>query len=228
MKPDAQRQSSEGAAEQSFDPVEDFHQAYLSGALSKAFHEQAKLDWVPMAELDPSPPRPLGSLRDRGQPEPTAVQRAAVSDSGDSQPDSAGPPLKLNCRPGDLAVVLHDEPTCASNIGHIVRVHGPMAMTKDLGATWLILPVGRRKWAVHNRDGTFRKMVVRLRDRIEHSDAWLMPLRDDDVSGVAEEEELGMDSPAVMRSMQAKIDQHMIEIGAVVATPVNLHCGCVT
>lgn len=136
--------------------------------------------------------------------------------SADRTPRPSDAPLKLNCRPGDLAVVLHDEATCACNIGQIVRVYGPMAMTRDLGATWLILPVSRRKWAVHNRDGTFRKMVVRLRDRIEHSDAWLMPLRDHDDSGVVEEEEaLGMDSQAVMRSMQAKIDKSLVQIGAV-------------
>ena len=84
----------------------------------------------------------------------------------------------LRCRPGDVAVVLWDDELCRDNIGRLVKVHGPPEDTYDLGVTWLIVPIDRKPWCINHRDGTFERKVVRLKDDIEHSDRWLLPLRD--------------------------------------------------
>jgi len=40
--------------------------------------------------------------------------------------------MKLRCKSGDLALVIHDEEICHQNIGKLVRVAGPWATTVGL------------------------------------------------------------------------------------------------
>ena len=55
------------------------------------------------------------------------------------------------CRPGDLAIIIRDEPGYEENIGRIVEVHGPAHLNFDHGLTWLIVPVTRQPYAVRTR-----------------------------------------------------------------------------
>jgi hypothetical protein len=97
-------------------------------------------------------------------------------------------PSPLRCREHDLALVIYDTPNCSSNIGRVVRVRGPVIRShrSDNMLTWLIRPVCRNHWAIVNVHGGLVKRSVRWADRIEHPDAWLLPLRPDLIEGLTE------------------------------------------
>ena len=86
--------------------------------------------------------------------------------------------MKLRCKPGDLAWVTYDEDSCAANIGRLVRVKGPLVLSRQYGgkATWLIFPVDRRVWSVLSGTGGRYGLLITTKHRIEHPDAWLCPL----------------------------------------------------
>jgi hypothetical protein len=86
----------------------------------------------------------------------------------------------LRCRPGDLAVIVQDEPECQTNIGQIVRViqesdeFGP-----EWGFQWLIQPLSKRPSAVLiGRPGSKNSHVVYDNNGRAHADEWLRPLLD--------------------------------------------------
>jgi len=92
--------------------------------------------------------------------------------------------MKLRCRAGDLALVIHDEPSCKANIGRVVRLEGPAAYSSYYARyCWLIFPVDDRPWLVM-RDYGATKVRIGPNDLIDHPDPWLMPLRT--VDGLAE------------------------------------------
>lgn len=106
-----------------------------------------------------------------------------------TKPKRAGPPwglsclrvqecyLHLRCRPGDLALVIRDTLRCDSNLGRIVVVRGPLEVNRRWRLPcWLIRPVTSAPYAVEKgrRVSNFR---VYWKSRVEHPDAWLLPLR---------------------------------------------------
>lgn len=88
--------------------------------------------------------------------------------------------MRLRCKAGDLAWVIHDEKICGTNIGRIVRVKGPALKCAYYGGklTWLIFPVDSRPWAIAVGGGETDLRRIRYYDAIEHPDAWLSPLLD--------------------------------------------------
>ncbi len=103
--------------------------------------------------------------------------------------------MNLRCKPGDIALVLYDEPGCEANIGRIVQVQGPINTNPRLQLPcWLIQPDVREPWMVGD-PGAFRSIRVTWRDRVEHPDAWMVPLRP-----LSEEE-----SEAVSQSLPAPL-----------------------
>ena len=85
--------------------------------------------------------------------------------------------MTLRCKEGDLALVIHDEPGCRSNIGRTVEVRGPVEINPRLGLhCWLIRPAGsNRSWRVEN-SGWILTQTVSWGSQIEHPDAWLLPI----------------------------------------------------
>ena len=86
----------------------------------------------------------------------------------------------LRCRPGDLALIVQDEPECRANIGQIVRVIGEYKLLRKSSMFyWLVVPQSSTPSAVlilgSERD--YRTLVYDSRPR-NHPDAWLRPLRD--------------------------------------------------
>ena len=81
----------------------------------------------------------------------------------------------MNCKPGDLAMIIGDEESCIMNIGRIVRVHGPLAIIENYQC-WPIVPIHSDPIMV--REGTELKLWhnVTLEDDICHVDAWLKPI----------------------------------------------------
>lgn len=86
--------------------------------------------------------------------------------------------MKVRCKPGDLALVVRDEPQCSENVGKLVRVRGPLQFSAHYGdlPTWLIDPVTATDWQISDRTGRCRNHRIALRDQVEHPDAWLLPL----------------------------------------------------
>jgi len=101
--------------------------------------------------------------------------------------------MKLNCRPGDLALVIYDEPDCARNIGRFVRIKGPLARNPYYQLPcWLIHPVSSAQYYVclDDVDAGARGACITGEDRIDHPDAWLMPVRSEDERFTVEMERL--------------------------------------
>ena len=85
--------------------------------------------------------------------------------------------MQLRCKEGDLALIVHDEPSCESNIGRIVQVRGPVMHNHRLQLTcWLIKPVERQPWRVE-RCGAISSEIVYWKSLVEHPDSWMVPLR---------------------------------------------------
>ena len=86
--------------------------------------------------------------------------------------------MSLRCKAGDLALVVYDEPGCESNIGRAVEVRGPVSTNPRLNLPrWLIRPAGSsRYWRVVRGFEPARTERVSWKSRIEHPDAWLVPI----------------------------------------------------
>jgi hypothetical protein len=91
--------------------------------------------------------------------------------------------LGLRCRPGDLAVIVQDEPECQGNIGHLVRVIKESDEFPDeLGFHWEIVPLSSQPSAVlisSYRDKCLNREVIYDNGPRAHLDAWLRPLLDE-------------------------------------------------
>jgi len=99
--------------------------------------------------------------------------------------------MRLRCREGELALIIREESGCEANIGRAVCVSGPLEIDTCRGPTWLIAPATPEPWFYLSPDG--EGVVVRPishADRVEHPDAWLLPLRPDEGEpGVSSEEQ---------------------------------------
>ena len=88
--------------------------------------------------------------------------------------------MTTRCNHGDLAIVVHDEPACASNIDQFVEIQGPVSSTSYQSGmvAWRIRQVdSHTPWAVREPDGsiTFERLI--WKSRVVHPDAWLLPSR---------------------------------------------------
>lgn len=85
--------------------------------------------------------------------------------------------MTTRCKPGDLAIILHDAPQCVANVGRVVEVFGPAAIDHHGRLTWLIKPVTPEPYWVNNsRDDSIRPMTDEDQD-IEHPDEWMQPIQ---------------------------------------------------
>ncbi len=86
----------------------------------------------------------------------------------------------LRCRPGELAVIVRDEPECRDNIGQIVRVLRECTDFPDeLGFNWLIEPLSSQPSPVLvGVPGHAQCTVVYDNANRAHYDGWLRPLLD--------------------------------------------------
>ncbi len=111
--------------------------------------------------------------------------------------------MELKCKDGELALVIHDEPSCEENIGKVVQVSGPVEINRELQLPcWLIQPVHRNDWKVTTLLGEVVTQHVSWESRVEHPDKWLMPLRPQ--------------SPkSVWWEMQNEIDQALLLMGVI-------------
>lgn len=58
----------------------------------------------------------------------------------------------MNCQPGDLAIVINDEPGCENNIGRLVKVESVCLWDLPDGPWWIVRPLGDAKWMCYSPD----------------------------------------------------------------------------
>jgi hypothetical protein len=96
--------------------------------------------------------------------------------------------MRMQCQPGDIALVIHDEAGCVPNIGHLVMVRGPIWREPESGLPcWLIKPLHRQPWRVLEPDGSITTEFVCWKGRVRHPDSWLLPLRPEASEAAAQE-----------------------------------------
>jgi hypothetical protein len=85
----------------------------------------------------------------------------------------------LRCRPGDLAVIVQDQPECRANIGQIVRVIGEYRPFSDEPEFyWLVEPQSSQPSPVLvGTPGSPDCELVYDNGPRAHEDGWLRPLR---------------------------------------------------
>lgn len=85
--------------------------------------------------------------------------------------------MKLRCKPGDLALIIHDEVSCRENIGKLVKVAGPLGYNQRLKKQcWLIEPVKAEMWHYVTFTGKHYSRILTFAGEAEHPDAWLFPI----------------------------------------------------
>lgn len=85
--------------------------------------------------------------------------------------------MKLHCKSGDLALVIHDEDMCRQNIGKLVRVAGPIGYNRRLKKQcWLIEPVKAELWQCVTTKVKHYQKFVTFASNLEHPDDWLLPI----------------------------------------------------
>ncbi len=84
----------------------------------------------------------------------------------------------LCCLPGDLAVIVQDEPACQANIGQIVRVLKEYTeFPESLGCYWLVQPLSNQPSPVLvGTPGTGDDRLTHDNAPRAHYDGWLRPL----------------------------------------------------
>lgn len=97
-----------------------------------------------------------------------------------------------HCKPGDLAMITHDVPSCSANIGRIVVVDGPSRVNRRNQLTWLIQPVTDEPYMINGRDGEFVRFMDYREHGIEHPDPWMMPIRPGDLKAAGTPNEEGL------------------------------------
>lgn len=83
--------------------------------------------------------------------------------------------MTLRCKDGDLAVITWDHLGCLENIGRIVMVRGP-ARAGDFGVSWRVRPITENLYAFLDIDDTIGRGRIGWHSRIDHPDAWLLPI----------------------------------------------------
>ena len=86
----------------------------------------------------------------------------------------------MQCKHGDLAIIVDDFDGCKGNIGLIVRVKGPTEVAVEM-VCWQITPLsGQKLWLLD--DGQLTKENVSDQFLALHPDKWLLPIRAERVS----------------------------------------------
>lgn len=88
--------------------------------------------------------------------------------------------MATRCKPGDIAVILYDEPECLANVGRLVRVHPTLQLNLDLNLfCWLIEPLQNDPWYISEVDGSITVKPINVSSQVEHPDVWMLPIKDE-------------------------------------------------
>ena len=91
----------------------------------------------------------------------------------------------MQCKQGDLAIIVDDFDGCKGNIGLIVRVIGPAEIVLEM-TCWQIIPLsGQEMWLVDN--GKAEKALVTPSTQAIQPDKCLSPIRGNSVAPLIRE-----------------------------------------
>ena len=86
--------------------------------------------------------------------------------------------MGTRCRPGDVAIIIKDEPRLEMNIGRFVNVHGPCLKDPDQGVMWITTPTTATPLPyIDALDASGRVLRDRRGCVIHHQDDWLLLIR---------------------------------------------------
>lgn len=124
--------------------------------------------------------------------------------------------MTTRCKAGDTALILFDEPDCLGNVGRLVKVHPTLKTNIRLELDcWIIEPLDDLPWIIADADGSIRHEVITQNSNVEHPDVWMLPIQED---GYTEEE------MAAYARIQKRIDQNLLEIGAIRPSEGDSEC----
>ncbi len=84
--------------------------------------------------------------------------------------------MTTRCKDGDLTVITHDVPSCAANIGRVVRLSGPVLPDGNGRLAWLIEPITDEPYMINDLDGRFIGFMGYQEKGFEHPDEWMQPI----------------------------------------------------
>lgn len=84
--------------------------------------------------------------------------------------------MNLRCKPGDIAMITWDYDDCLENLGRLVEV-GQSPCVQDGKWVWRIRPITPELYALHEVDDSLTRESVTWASRVNHPDAWMVPLR---------------------------------------------------
>jgi len=96
----------------------------------------------------------------------------------------------MNCQPGDLAIVVDDEPGCEKNIGRLVQVEGVCLWDLPDGPWWIVRPLGPARWMCYSPELDRGVATIHKTTKISIEDRCLRP-----VSGLPLEEAVKQSRP---------------------------------
>jgi hypothetical protein len=109
--------------------------------------------------------------------------------------------MGLNCKNGDIAIVVRDNPGCEANLGRLVEVRGPRTSSGYPGMVcWQIRQISAEvSWVIDESNGSFTSEILTWRSGVSHPDAWLKPIRPDDTDEDAASE---AHDPSALKSLE--------------------------
>ena len=99
--------------------------------------------------------------------------------------------MALRCKPGDIAMVTWDHDDCLENLGRLVEV-GQSPYVQDGKWVWRIRPITPELYALREVNDSLARESVTWSSRVEHPDAWMVPIRPSE-PGTGVEETDGLD-----------------------------------
>jgi hypothetical protein len=81
----------------------------------------------------------------------------------------------MQCKHGDLAIIVDDFDGCKGNIGLLVRVIGPAEIIMEM-VCWQVIPLsGQKMWLID--EGKAYKQSITAKIQAIHPDKWLRPIK---------------------------------------------------
>jgi hypothetical protein len=94
--------------------------------------------------------------------------------------------MTLRCKPGDIAMITWDYDDCLENLGCLVEVGRRLSM-EDGMYVWRIRPITPELYALREANDSLTRESVTWASRVNHPDAWMVPIRPQQPGADAEE-----------------------------------------
>jgi hypothetical protein len=83
--------------------------------------------------------------------------------------------MNTQCKDGDIAIIIKEDPGCERNLGKAVYVSEPVTIYDDVGICWYITPVQEIFWAYLYGKNDHLKIKINPTG-VYHPDSWMIPI----------------------------------------------------